>query len=116
MERNSKIDWNQDHAKKGKKRVIRKKNLTELLGISNGHLSCVERGCYLPTTQNLFKLCDILGETPNYYLIGEISVKRETNIISLIKTLPENYQKAIENSVKSLVDAYTTEIQNLTNK
>jgi len=101
---------------KRKEKGYTQEELAELLGISNGHLSCVERGCYLPTTQNLFKLCDILGETPNYYLIGEISVKRETNIISLIKTLPENYQKAIENSVKSLVDAYTTEIQNLTNK
>ena len=101
---------------KRKEKGYTQEELAELLGISNGHLSCVERGCYLPTTQNLFKLCDILGETPNYYLIEEISVKRETNIIYLIKTLPENYQKAIENSVKSLVDAYTTEIQNLTNK
>lgn len=101
---------------KRKEKGYTQEELAELLGISNGHLSCVERGCYLPTTQNLFKLCDILGETPNYYLIGELSVKRETNIISLIKTLPESYQIAIESSVKSLVDAYTTEIQNLTNK
>lgn len=101
---------------KRKEKGYTQEELAELLGISNGHLSCVERGCYLPTTQNLFKLCDILGETPNYYLIGEISVKRETNIISLIKTLPEGYQNAIESSVKLLVDAYTTEINNLTNK
>lgn len=101
---------------KRKEKGYTQEALAELLGISNGHLSCVERGCYLPTTQNLFKLCDILGETPNYYLIGEISIKSETNIISLIKTLPESYQDAIENSVRSLVDAYTTEINNLTNK
>ena len=53
---------------KRKEKGYTQEELSELLGISNGHLSCVERGCYLPTTQNLFKLCDILGETPNYYL------------------------------------------------
>lgn len=115
MEKNSKLIGIRIIQKR-KEKGYTQEELAELLGISNGHLSCVERGCYLPTTQNLFKLCDILGETPNYYLIGEISVKRETNIISLIKTLPESYQNAIESSVKSLVDAYTTEIQNLTNK
>ena len=115
MEKNSKLIGIRIMQKR-KEKGYTQEELAELLGISNGHLSCVERGCYLPTTQNLFKLCDILGETPNYYLIGELSVKRETNIISLIKTLPESYQIAIESSVKSLVDAYTTEIQNLTNK
>lgn len=115
MEKNSKLIGIRIMQKR-KEKGYTQEELAELLGISNGHLSCVERGCYLPTTQNLFKLCDILGETPNYYLIGEISVKQETNIISLIKALPESYQKAIEISVRSLVDAYTIEIQNLTNK
>lgn len=115
MEKNSKLIGIRIMQKR-KEKGYTQEELAELLGISNGHLSCVERGCYLPTTQNLFKLCDILGETPNYYLIGEISVKRETSIISLIKTLPESYQNAIESSVKLLVDAYTTEILNLTNK
>lgn len=101
---------------KRKEKGYTQEALAELLGISSGHLSCVERGCYLPTTQNLFKLCDILGETPNYYLIGELSTKRESNLISLTKMLPESYQKMIEKSIRSLVEAYSNEIENLTNK
>lgn len=101
---------------KRKEKGYTQEQLAELLGISNGHLSCVERGYYLPTTQNLFKLCDILGETPNYYLIGEISIEKETQIISCLKSLPESYQKVVADSVCALVDAYVRDAQNLTNK
>lgn len=101
---------------KRKEKGYTQEALAELLGISSSHLSCVERGCYLPTTQNLFKLCDILGETPNYYLIGELSAKRESNLLSLTKMLPKSYQAMIEKSIKLLVETYSDEIENLTNK
>lgn len=100
----------------------REKNLTqealsELMGISTGQLSCIERGVYFPTTQNIYKICDILGEEPNYYLIGHISSPEyEARIIQLLKKLPTSYQTAIEKSIELLIDAYIEDTKDLTNK
>lgn len=57
---------------KRREKDLTQEALSELMGISTGQLSCIERGVYLPTTQNVYKICDILGEEPNYYLIGHI--------------------------------------------
>lgn len=63
---------------KRKEKDLTQDELSELMNISPGQLSCIERGVYLPTTQNVYKICDILGEEPNYYLIGHISPKEKT--------------------------------------
>lgn len=101
---------------KRKEKALTQEALSELMDISPGQLSCIERGVYLPTTQNIFKICDILGEEPNYYLVGHISPERENKIIELIKVLPQSYQEALENSIELLVNAYVKEIENLTSK
>lgn len=115
MEKNAKLVGIRVMQKR-KENKYTQENLSEMIGITSGHLSCIERGYYLPTTQNIYKLCDILGETPNYYLIGEISTEKESKIISLIKMLPESYQALIENTIESLVETYIRELENLTNK
>lgn len=99
---------------KRKENNLTQEKLSELMGISTGQLSCIERGIYLPTTQNIYKICDILGEDPNYYLIGSINPERQSNINDLIKILPDNYQKVVEQSIKLLVDTYSKEQENLT--
>ena len=101
---------------KRKEKSLTQDALSELMDISPGQLSCIERGVYLPTTQNIYKICDILGEEPNYYLVGHISPERENKIIDLIKILPQSYQEALENSIELLVNAYIKEIENLTEK
>lgn len=101
---------------KRKEKDLTQEALSELMGISTGQLSCIERGVYLPTTQNIYKICDILGEEPNYYLVGHITPEYEYRIIQLIKKLPEKYQAAIEKSIELLIEAYVEEIKNLTNK
>ena len=47
--------------------------LAERIGYSKNHLSSIERGKQLPTTQFNFQICNILGETPDYYLIGKVT-------------------------------------------
>lgn len=101
---------------KRKEKGLTQEALSELMGISTGQLSCIERGIYLPTTQNIYKICDILGEEPNYYLIGHITPEYEDRIIQLLKRLPEKFQTALEKSVEVLIDAYVEEINDLTNK
>lgn len=101
---------------KRKEKNLTQEALSELMGISTGQLSCIERGVYLPTTQNIYKICDILGEEPNYYLVGHIAPEYEFRIIQLIKKLPVNYQSALEKSIELLIDAYVEETTDLTNK
>lgn len=102
---------------KRKEKDLTQEALSELMGISTGQLSCIERGVYLPTTQNIYKICDILGEEPNYYLIGHISsLEYETKIIQLLKKLPTSYQTAVEKSIELLIDAYIDDTDDLTNK
>lgn len=101
---------------KRKENNLTQEELSELMGISPGQLSCIERGIYLPTTQNIYKLCSILGEEPNYYLIGHISTEEENKIIKLVKVLPKDYQNLLINSIEAFIEVYSKEVENLTCK
>ena len=66
--------------------------LSERVGFSKNHISSVERGVCVPTTQFIFKICEVLGETPDYYLIGKATGKTD-EIADLIRTLPPDVQE-----------------------
>lgn len=73
---------------------LSQEKLAEKLGISKNHLSNIERGQYIPTTEFIFKICNTMGNTPDYYLIGTPTA--ETNeIVKLIKTLPKDKQQGV---------------------
>lgn len=82
--------------------------LSEKIGLSKNHISSVERGRQIPTTQFIFKLCNVLGETPDYYLIGTPSSKTD-EITELIKKLPPNAQDI----TCKLIETYVELIHNI---
>lgn len=55
---------------KRKAKGLRQKELAKLVELSETHISNLERGRYLPSLPCLLRLCDVLGETPDYYLFG----------------------------------------------
>ena len=73
---------------------LTQEDLSEKIGYSKNHISSIERGKFIPTTQFIFKLCNVLGETPDYYLIGKIS-KETDDISTLCKCLPIDIQQFI---------------------
>ena len=77
-----------------KEKDLTQEQLSEQIEISKNHLSSLERGIYLPTTPVLFRICNILGETPDYYLIGKVSVETD-EMTKLIKSLPGRSQKIV---------------------
>lgn len=78
--------------------------LAERIGLSKNHLSNIERGRYLPTIETMLLICDALGQTPDYYLIGKVSP--ETDYISqMIRRLPEDSQGL----VCKLIETYLEE-------
>ena len=46
--------------------------LAEKVGLSPNHISNIECGKNLPTTKFILQVCSILGETPDYYLLGKV--------------------------------------------
>ena len=77
--------------------------LAEKLGISKNHLSNIERGKYIPTTEFIFKICNTMGNTPNYYLIGT-PIEETNEIVKLIKTLPKDKQQGIVKILQFYID------------
>lgn len=68
--------------------------LAEKLDISTNHISSMECGKSLLMTKCLIALCDILGETPDYYLVGEITSEVD-DITALVKQLSPTEQKML---------------------
>jgi transcriptional regulator with XRE-family HTH domain len=68
--------------------------LAEKLELSTNHISSMECGKSLLTTKRLLELCDVLGGTPNYYLLGEIEPEAD-GITALIKKLSPSEQKTL---------------------
>ena len=70
---------------------LSQEELAEQVGLSKNHISNIECGKSMPTTRFILHICSILGETPDYYLIGKIT--EETDRISeLVKRLPDKSQ------------------------
>ena len=79
--------------------------VSEQIGISKNHLSSIECGKSLPTTKIVFKLCDVLGATPDYYLIGTIT-KEVAPILSEVRKLPDAEQRRFTRIVNAFLESY----------
>lgn len=79
--------------------------VSEQIGISKNHLSSIECGKSLPTTKLIIKLCNVLGKTPDYYLIGSITEEADS-LIQSIKTLPSQEQRRLIKLINAYLKAY----------
>lgn len=93
---------------KRREQGLSQEELAEKIGFSKNHLSSIERGKNNLTTNFISKICNVLGETPDYYLIGG-STDITDEIYELIKSLPENHQRMI----KKIIQTYISEIPNI---
>lgn len=73
---------------------LSQEQLAEKLALSANHISSMECGKSLLTTKRLLDLCDILGGTPNYYLLGEIEPGAD-RITALVKELSPDAQEML---------------------
>lgn len=83
---------------------LKQEELSEKIGYSKNHLSNIERGIYIPTVSFIFKLCNVLGETPDYYLIGRITDKEKSEIVSLLEKFPPDSQKIVTKLISTYLD------------
>lgn len=73
---------------------LSQEQLAEKMDLSTNHISSMECGKSLLTTKCLLALCDILGGTPDYYLVGEITPEAD-DITALVKQLSPTEQKML---------------------
>lgn len=83
---------------------LSQEQLAERLNLSKNHVSSIECGKSMLTTKCLVAMCNILGGTPDYYLLGEIIPEADA-ITTLIKRLSPREQKKLA----QLVDAYLSD-------
>ena len=88
---------------KRKELGLSQEKLAEKLSISKNHLSNIERGKYIPTTELIFKICNTMGNTPDYYLIGT-PIAETNEIVKLIKSLPKDKQQGIAKMLQFYID------------
>ena len=79
---------------------LTQEQLSERIVCSKNHLSGIECGKYNATTPFLFKLCNELGKTPDYYLIGRVSPDVD-EITRLIIRLSEDEQRILIDLLKT---------------
>lgn len=79
--------------------------LSELIGFSKNHLSGIECGKYTATTPFLFKLCSVLGRTPDYYLIGQVSSSTD-ELTETIRRLTDEDQQLVMKMIKLYLDSH----------
>ncbi len=92
---------------KRKEKGLNQEELSEKIGLSKNHLSSIERGKSVPTTKFIFEICNVLGETPDYYLLGKISDDGD-ELTDLIRQLPPDSQDIL----KALLKTYLNKISN----
>lgn len=77
--------------------------LAERVGLSKNHISNIECGKCVPTTRFVMQICDILGGTPDYYLIGKITEETD-KITALAKRLPLESQRLLCRILETYLD------------
>lgn len=80
--------------------------LSELIGFSKNHLSGIECGKYTATTPFLFKLCSVLGRTPDYYLIGQVSSSTD-ELTETIRRLTDEDQQLVLQMIKLYLESHS---------
>lgn len=92
-------------AKRRKFLKIQQNTLAEQIGISNNHMSNIERGKETPSLDIFIAICNTLKVTPDYLLMGSMhSNNVPENIVDNLKLcLPQDIE-LVSMLVKYLVD------------
>lgn len=89
---------------KRKEKGLRQQDLAQQIGLSNNHISNIERGKYLPSLRCLLRICEVLGETPDYYVLGSISKHRDDILKSLIAQCTPQEQQMLCHLLKTYLE------------
>ncbi|PWM59365.1 MAG: XRE family transcriptional regulator [Subdoligranulum variabile] len=90
-------------AKRRAQKHLQQNELAEKLGISNNHLCEIERGNHNPSITLFVQICDILDASPDYFLMGNM----------ILKKVPQRIADAMELCSEEDVDIILALIEHL---
>ena len=83
---------------------IKQSDLAEQIGISNNHMSTIERSTGKPSIDAFLNICDILRVTPDYLLLGSMHADNVSqNIIDKLRLCNDDDLWLIEQMVEAMV-------------
>lgn len=85
-----------------KEKGYTQEQLSEQMGISKNHLSGIECGKYNLTLEMIFRLCNVLGRTPDYYLIGQINSSTD-KLVGVVRQLSPKEQVLAEKLLQTYI-------------
>jgi len=86
--------------KKRKDLGMTREELAEQANISTVFLAEIERGVKGASSETIYKLCNALGVSADYLLMGKEKPADVSNIISMISMLDEEYVELAEEMLK----------------
>ena len=97
-------------AKRRKSLKIQQNVLAELIGISNNHMSSIERGKETPSLDIFVAICNALKVTPDYLLMGSMHLNNvPENIIDNLKLCMPQDIDLVSHIVQYLVDRHSNQ-------
>ncbi|MDE6471297.1 MAG: helix-turn-helix domain-containing protein [Eubacterium sp.] len=94
-------------AQKRREMGIKQAVLAEAVGISDNHMSNIEKGYSTPSLETLIKICNALCVTPDYILLGSIRKDTAQNIIDDIMLCNYEDKIIIEKLIQVFVEKVT---------
>lgn len=91
-------------AQKRRELKIKQADLAEIVGISDNHMSNIEKGYSTPSLETLVKICNALCVTPDYILLGSIKKDTAQNIIDDIKLCRHEDKIIIEKLIQAFIE------------
>lgn len=79
-------------------------DVAERIGVSNNHISALERGIVVPSLEVLSDICDVLNCSPDYLLLGNMhAYSQATSISEKLQLCSERDLKIIDTIVEKMI-------------
>lgn len=84
---------------------ITQEQLAEMINTSKNTISNVERGENPPSVEFIVNICNVFGEDPNYYILGEIPNKDIDKYNNSLLELSTNERKFIQGLLNYIIES-----------
>ena len=84
---------------------ITQEQLAEMINTSKNTISNVERGENPPSVEFIINICNVLGDDPNYYILGEIPDEDIEKYNNALLKLSSNERKFIQGLLDYMINA-----------
>lgn len=84
---------------------ITQEQLAEMINTSKNTISNVERGENPPSIEFIINICNVLGDDPNYYILGEIPNEDIEKYNNALLKLSSNERKFIQGLLDYMINA-----------